>query len=228
MAMKRLVYSSLLILAISGFAACSEYNYYTAGLNKTNLSQYHTFAWMPVVNLNKQKSTSADDSVAYIKIKTATTKALISKGLKLQDKNPDLLVSYSAVVGRGVKTTYYYSYPYYGGFYPGFYGGWGYGGWGWGVGFGWGWGGYRPYWGFPYYYGYPYYGGYYGPAGVERYHYKEGTLIIDLVDRSTKKVIWRGFGVGDVHKDPQKNIEDLPKVVNGIIEQLQLTPQIRS
>jgi len=59
---------------------------------------------------------------------------------------------------------------------------------------------------------------------LKRKHYKEGTLIIDLIDTHTRKIVWRGFGVGEVHHDPQKDIDDLPKVVNGILDQLQLTP----
>jgi hypothetical protein len=103
-------------------------------------------------------------------------------------------------------------YPtYYGtGFYPGF-------------GLGWGWG-YRPY-----YYGFGYPFAYYGGlTAVDKEHYKEGTIIIDLIDTHTKKVVWRGFGVGEVHHNVQKNIDDIPKIVEGIIKQLQLAPERRS
>jgi hypothetical protein len=115
------------------------------------------------------------------------------------------VVNYTTIVGRGVRTNYYSPYPYYGGFYPGW-------------GFGWGWG-YNPY----FYYGAPfnYYG---GLTYAEQEHYKEGTLIIDLIDTRTRKIVWRGFGVGEVHNNPQKNIDDLPKEVNGLLDQLQLIP----
>ena len=63
-----------------------------------------------------------------------------------------------------------------------------------------------------------------GPTYAEKELYKEGTLIIDLIDPRTRKIVWRGFGVGEVHKNAQKNIDDLPKVVDGVINQLQLTP----
>jgi hypothetical protein len=149
------------------------------------------------------------NDVADIKIKDAATTALVAKGLQLSQRNPDLIVSYTAIVGRGTRTNYYS--PYYGaGFYPG---------WGFGFGYGWGWGYYRPY----YAYGAPfaYYG---GLTYAEKEHFKEGTLIIDLVDTRTHKIVWRGFGVGEVHRNPQKNIDDLPKVVTGILDQLQLSP----
>jgi len=211
--MKRAIYLGLVVLIISGLSACNSYNYYTAGLNKTNLSRYHTFAWMPVIsNSGKKMAPSGGDADA--RIKDAATTALTAKGLSLQQQRPDLLVSYTTTVGRGTKTTYYSNW----GGYPGW--GWGGGfGWGWGGGFGWGgrfgWGGY-------YAFGAPFaYGGQLTYADQE--HYKEGTLIIDLIDRRTQKVVWRGFGVGEVHHDPKKNIDDIPKVVQGILDQLNVT-----
>ncbi|MEO6850351.1 MAG: DUF4136 domain-containing protein [Mucilaginibacter sp.] len=197
------------LLVMSAFTACSSYNYYTAGLNTTKMGRYRSFAWMPP----EHKGDKGRNSVADVKIKDAAVASLSGKGLKLQPNNPDLLVTYTAKVGQGAKDVYYS--PYYGGgFYP----------WG-GFGFGYGWG-----WGFrPYYYGfgmpYAYYG---GATTVDKEHYKEGTIIIDLIDTRTKKIVWRGFGVGEVHHNPQKNIDELPKVVEGIIGQLQLNPANKS
>ena len=62
---------------------------------------------------------------------------------------------------------------------------------------------------------------------AEKEHYKEGTLIIDLVDTRTRRIVWRGFGVGEVHHNPQKSVEELPKVVDGVLAQLQLSPPVR-
>lgn len=211
--MKRLIYLAVLVFALSALSACTSYDYYTAAINKTNLSSYHTFAWMPTAaNTNKQGT----GEVADAKIKDAATSGLVAKGLRLSQKNPDLVVSYTSTVGRGARTNYYTPY----------YGGWGgYGGWG--LGFGWGWGGGYGGWGYRGYYNafggpFAYYG---GPTYAEKEHFKEGTLIIDLIDTRTRKIVWRGFGVGEVHSNPQKNIDDLPKVVNGVLEQLQLTPE---
>lgn len=208
--MKRPNYLLPAVLLLLCLPACTTYNYYTAAINKTNLSNYQTFAWMPQANSDNKNMTPG---VADATIKDVTTQNLVSKGLQLNRKNPDLIVNYTAIVGRGTRTNYY-SAGYYG--YPG----WGWGP-GWGFGFGWGWGGRwgwaRPY----YYYGSPFA---YGPTYSEKEHYKEGTLIIDLIDSHTHKIVWRGFGVGEVHKNPQKTIEDLPKVVDGVLSQLQLSP----
>ncbi|HEY0245050.1 MAG TPA: DUF4136 domain-containing protein, partial [Mucilaginibacter sp.] len=121
--MKRLIYFGLFLLVLSGLTACeTRYNYYVAGLNKTNMSGYHSFAWMPMGNTNTKGSSQVADAT----IKDAATASLSTKGLRLQQRNPDLIVSYSTMVGQGSRTYYY---PDYG------FGGWGgYGGWG----FGWG------------------------------------------------------------------------------------------
>ncbi|HWZ03223.1 MAG TPA: DUF4136 domain-containing protein [Mucilaginibacter sp.] len=202
--MKRsLIYLGLAVVLLSGFSACTSYNYYTAAINKTNMGGYRTFAWMPPSKASGNNVSQAADA----KIKDAATSTLVAKGLQLSQNHPDLVVSYTSIVGRGARTNYYSPYSYYGGFYPGW-------------GFGWGWGGwYRPYYAF----GGPfsYYG---GLTYAEKEHYKEGTLIIDIIDTRTRKIVWRGFGVGEVHHNPQKDIDDLPKVVNGILDQLHLTP----
>lgn len=198
--MKRSVFVLLTIAMLSGLSACTSYNYYTAGLNRTNLSEYRTFAWMPPA---RHRNASANGNMAAdAKIKDAATAALQNKGLKLNQRNPDLIVSYSTAVGKGTRTYYYPEYYGYGGFYPGF-------------GLGWGWN--RPY----YYYNAPFA---YGGIGVNQEQYKEGTLIIDLIDRRSRQIVWRGFGVGEVHHNPQKDIDALPEVVNGIIDQLSLAP----
>jgi len=47
------------------------------------------------------------------------------------------------------------------------------------------------------------------------YHYKQGTLIIDIVDRKSKELVWRGVGSGALNKsDPKKNLlEAVEKVL---------------
>ena len=39
------------------------------------------------------------------------------------------------------------------------------------------------------------------------YHYKQGTLIIDIVDRNKKELVWRGVGSGVLDRsDPKNNL----------------------
>lgn len=203
--MKTIINTGLVLLLVSALSACSSYNYYTAAKNKTNLTAYRTFAWLPPDAQPNKAGSVVKKEIADEKVKETTIEALTAKGLKLQETNPDLLVSYSTVTGRGVKNEFYPAY------YGTLYSGWGWGGYGWG---------YRPFYGyggFGYGWGYPYYGG----GVMARVPYKEGTLIIDIIDRNTRQLVWRGFGVGELH-NPKTTLKELPKVVNGILQQLNL------
>ena len=207
--MKKYIQLTLAVLFISALSACSSYNYYTAAANKTNLSRYRTFAWAAQRH-NPNKQWRPLDEIGNGKLQEAAKVALLQKGLTLAQQNPDLLVSYATVTGRGTKTEF--SSPYWGG----------YGGWGGGFGYGF----YRPY-----YYGYgPFYGGFGGYGGYgysQKVHYKEGTIIIDLIDTKTNTIVWRGYGVGELH-NPKQTMKDIPKVVEGIIKQLELTSSVKS
>jgi hypothetical protein len=68
------------------------------------------------------------------------------------------------------------------------------------------------------YYGYsyrrrPYPGG--GTKEVRKY--KEGTLIIDIVDRDSKELIWRGYGDGAL-RDPNYAEEQIYDAVKAILK----------
>lgn len=76
-------------------------------------------------------------------------------------------------------------------FYNGFGPGWGYGGWG-GPGFGWGWGGW---------------GG--GPAVTRVEQIPIGTLVVDLYDTRTHKLVFRGVATSDVSSHADKNTRRL-------------------
>lgn len=210
--MRKYIYLMLAAAFVSVLSACSSYNYYTAAANKTNLSNYRTFGWAPI-NKNPNKQWRPLDEIGNGKLQQAAKIALTEKGLSLDQQNPDLLVSYATVTGKGTKTEFYS--PYYGGFGFGGLGLGGFGGFyrpfGWGYG---GWGG-------------PFYGGW-GGGFPQKVHYKEGTVIIDLIDPRTNTIVWRGYGVGELH-NPKQTMKDLPKVVDGIIKQLDLTvPASRS
>lgn len=62
-------------------------------------------------------------------------------------------------------------------------------------------------------YGYSY-GQYWTRANTNTYSYREGTLILDLMDKKTNQLIWRGWAVTDV-KDSYS-----PKQVEALIEEV--------
>lgn len=180
-------------------AACSNYKYYSVGSNTANLQKYRTFALLPSMNRGNDPNFKdlADQTVSE-----ATTDQLEAKGLTLKVRNPDLLVRPTIMVKEKVKT---YSQPVYdyvgGGYYPRVI---------------------RYRGGRALYYAYsapfPVYAG----DDIQEVPFNEGTLILDLIDRRTRKIIWRGYGVGEVN-NPQRAIDDIPKVVKGIMNKLPLS-----
>ena len=77
-------------------------------------------------------------------------------------------------------------------FYNGFGPGWGYGGWGGGYGFGGGWGGW---------------GG--GPSVTRVDQIPVGTLVVDLYDTHTKRLVFRGIAASDVSSHASTNTRRL-------------------
>ena len=52
------------------------------------------------------------------------------------------------------------------------------------------------------------YGGWWGVGGGDAYSYEEGTLIVDLVDASTKKMVWRGTAKKAMSESPSSEERD--------------------
>ena len=74
------------------------------------------------------------------------------------------------------------------------------------------------------YYGGYGYRGYYGTAGwstprAETYQYRLGTLIVDVIDAASSRLVWRGTveGEADVYKDPKKREERLNEAVHKVL-----------
>jgi hypothetical protein len=194
--MKKYIYLVVLISVVWIFAACSNYTYYGVGNSTVNISKYRTFAWLPPID----KAKTIDD-ITDEKITTEATDQLEKRGLVLKSSRPDALVRYTVMIDDKVRTFNDPQYVYTrGGYYPrlGYYRG-------------------NRYMYYSYRQPFPVYVG----EDVEQVPYKQGTLIIDLIDGKTKKVIWRGYGVGEV-SNPETAYKDIPKVVEGIIKKLPL------
>lgn len=70
-------------------------------------------------------------------------------------------------------------------------------------------------WGYGYGAGYGYgrYG--YGGGGVDVQQYKEGTLILDVIDAKAKQLVWRGFATAAL--DPGAPMEKRERKLNDVI-----------
>lgn len=198
--MKKLIKTGLLLFIISVIYGCSSYQYYAIQSNNTTFSKYRTFAWLPQMDTSKTEKIT---DIADERIKEVATAELESCGLALKATKPDLLVRYSVVINNMIKT---YNNPEYvypaGGFYSEEL---------------------RRRNGRNYYYVYaapfPVYVG----GEIVQVPYREGTLVIDLIDRRARRVIWRGYGVGEIN-DPQTAMRDIPEVVQGILGKLPIKP----
>lgn len=67
-------------------------------------------------------------------------------------------------------------------------------------------------------YGWRHWGRWGGRSEVLVETYEEGTLIIDIVDASTKELVWRGQVQGRVQEDPERSKQGLDKAVAIILE----------
>jgi hypothetical protein len=74
-----------------------------------------------------------------------------------------------------------------------------------GFGGGWGWRGFG--------------GGGFGEATTTTDTYKVGTLVVDLFDTKTKRLVWRGSSSDTISSNSNKNIQNLNKGVEKLLKQ---------
>lgn len=165
-----------------------------------DLTHYKTFGWGKS-RLDVENPAYRGDLVEA-SIKACVTQELARKGITYSAKKPDLLVSYEGFTET--KENVYRSGGYYYDYYPPYY--------------------YYPLYGPRFFW----YGGYWGAptfwSGPPTYYsMTEGTLILDLRDRKTGKLIWRGMVQGDVDnvKSLKKNIA---KGVKAILKKYPAVP----
>ncbi|MCI0693727.1 DUF4136 domain-containing protein [candidate division KSB1 bacterium] len=66
-------------------------------------------------------------------------------------------------------------------------------------------------------YGYGRYGRWYG-GGVEVNQYKEGTLILDVIEAKSKQLVWRGFAAATL--DPNASMETRKKRLDDVMTKI--------
>jgi len=189
---------SLVLLLGTWLLRCSSYQYYAIQSDKVSFNKYHTFAWLPAPDTAGHVSDLVDE-----KIKDEVTAGLERRGLALKTLRPDLLVRYSIEVRDRVRIYNNPTYTYgpdvvYQGVTHNRYGRY-----------------------FYYSYNRPF--AVFVANDLVQVPYKEGTLVIDLIERRNHQVIWRGYGTGDID-DRQKAIHDIPEGVEGILRKLPITP----
>ncbi|TXD82442.1 DUF4136 domain-containing protein [Subsaximicrobium wynnwilliamsii] len=170
----RLIYSILAIVMIS----CGP-KVNTAKLVDKDLSNYNSFAYLPNSNFDDLKKFETDPTVGTAIIESVN-RNMKQKGYELDRNNPDLLVLLSTMTDKERtvdQEPVYATYPNnYGRSY-----------------------GVSPYYQNQYYYNYSSYSRIIGyERDIDRY--KEGTLLIRLVDSDSKEVVWRGSASDAIFK----------------------------
>lgn len=151
----------------------------TTKMTDKDLGSYKTFAYLPNGNF-EDLARDFDDSVGE-EVINSVNQNMEKVGYTLNRDNPELLVLISTKTDREVSVDQEPAYA----TYPNYYGS------AYGVG--------------SYYSAYSY-NGYAGYNGVIGYNedvdaYQEGNLMVSIVDKNTKQVVWRGSASNIISKD---------------------------
>ncbi|MEG9326426.1 DUF4136 domain-containing protein [Salinimicrobium catena] len=158
-----------------------------------DLDSFSSYAFLP--NQDTIKTTAYDNRYVNEVVIDEINENMQDQDYRLDRNQPDLLVYYHLMMDEEVAvnaTPVYTNYSYY---RPGYY-----------VG--------------PYYRNYAYNNYFTIPriagTAIEQIPYKEGTIVIDLIDRRTNEIIWRGRANDVV--TPNNLEEELRQYVNAIFE----------
>ncbi|GAB3691180.1 DUF4136 domain-containing protein [Spirosoma flavus] len=157
--------------------------------SKVDFSKYKTFTWMDS-DVKAGQNPVYYNQLATESVENTMSNVLQEKGLKEDGNNADLLIGYHFFVENKTRTVSNPTTPFYGPYMG--WGRWGYRGWGPGW---WGWA---------------------GPQYREE-TYKAGTLVVDMVDAKTRKLVWRG-AVENAVANPSRITAQLTREAERIVE----------
>lgn len=197
--MNILKYIAALFLFVS-FTACGP-SVSTTKQDRVSLSKFNTFAYLPNTGIDVPKKNETDEDVNELVIKTINAN-LQNAGYTINRNNPDLLVLVSTKIDFDSETIpngTYASYPYTAGATA-----------------------VSTYYGNYYYAGFADYGGITG-YNTDSYSYKEGTVVIDIVNRKTKESVWKGASSESLYDENQADA--IAYLVNEIFKEYPLIEQ---
>jgi len=117
------------------------------------------------------------------------------RGISVVERDGDIIVSLFIVIDQKRGVTAYTNH--YGAGGPYGYGGYGYG-WGWGMG--------------------------YSSTSYNEYDYYVGSLVCDVFDSKTKKLIWQGVVSGEIDDNPKTRERNIPRVVRELMKRYPVKP----
>ncbi len=181
------------ILALT-VGACSSVKVLSDYDNKAEFNQYKTFELAPP-SQNLPEDPVINDLNGQ-RVRAAITRELEARGYELAS-NADLVVNIYVKVERWTEEVTTYDGPY----FPYRMSYWYYGHWGY----------------------YNYWGPGWGYSSVRVRDYKEGTLVVDLVDTKTKRLVWHGVAIGNPDKFRKNAEERINKAIAKLFEKYPFT-----
>lgn len=181
-------------LVVSTLLTACGPSIYTEKIADVNMDRYDSFAYLPNTNADVA-GIDFDNGNIDPSVIEAINKNLRQVGYTLDRENPDLLVLVATERETEVATTtepVYATFPYttpgvgISPFYDPFY--------------------YEGYYDFSDFVGYD----------LDSYTYKEGSLVIYLIDRATRETVWKGVAVEDIYNQPSP--EAIEKMVDELFE----------
>ena len=198
--MKKIKYVGFFVVLML-LISCGTSNVATMKTTNKDLSRYDTFAYLPNSNPAGTGINYNDEKVNTAVIETINMN-MQQAGYNLDRENPDLLVLVSTKTNKETGVTsepVYARYPYEGTLTT----------------------------------IHPYYSNYYYPGfstfnrvvgyDTDTYQYREGTLVINLVDRETRETVWKGIASENIYN--QGTTAAIRELVNEIFEQYPLNNQ---
>jgi len=181
--------NAILFLLILGVSAsCSTVKFTSDKDGSVDFTQFKTLSYYGW----QDDSDKILNSIDKARIEKAFGDEFRKRGFSLVERDGDIVVSLYIVVDQKTGTTAYTNHYGAGGPY-GYYGGYGYGaGWGWGMG--------------------------YSSTSYSEYDYYVGTLVCDVFDSKTKKLIWQGVVSGELDDNPKNRERNIPRVVKELMK----------
>ena len=179
-----------LLLMVLFTAGCMSVGVQSDYAPNADLAKYKTYAWMPPTDTVRTNLTLNASLMKSI------NDEMYERGYRLDTAQPDvalmlhtMIETKTEVVETPIYSTYHYYRP---GVYSGFYNRFGYD---------------------------PFYGGYYWPGyttvqqvvgyDIETVQYKEGSVVIDMIDTGSKHLVWRGWTENALKAKLQDDTDDI-------------------
>ena len=175
-------------ITLAFFASCSSVKFTADYDGDVDFTKYKTLSYYGWT----EESDKILNKFEKERIEKAFGDEFEKRGFTLAERDGDIIVSLFIVVDQKKGATAYTNH--YGGGGPyGYYGGYGYGaGWGWGMG--------------------------YSSTSYSEYDYYVGTLVCDIFDSKTKKLIWQGVVTGEIDDNPKTREKNTPRVVKELMK----------